>query len=200
MKVQFKGMLLAAAFLLTVTVGCGKKEEPSSAPVPVQQEEMQAAAKPKEEKPAEGFPVPIHADGKVVSINQLDEAQKASVQFAYDIFHTEGIKTENELFEKIKNKYYIQFFPDKKIPKELDKPEQLIADYGSDMLPRYEPNRIVKSIVVMPGVPQGLLVCVPMYIELAGRENLHGVAIVYDTNEKHANGADKNFPVPNIDY
>ncbi|MEZ2659225.1 hypothetical protein [Aneurinibacillus aneurinilyticus] len=190
-------VLLAVVTLLAV--GCQSKEEP----VPVKPTEtvQQATVQPKveEAKPID-FPVPIYSLGKSVKLQDCSEAQKAALQWAYDYFDTQSKHADEKAFyEFMKEKYIKKQYPDGKIPEDIDKPTLAISDYGSDMLPGFTSGQKVKNIVVMPEVTQGLLEVVPMYIMIEGKENYHGVAISYSTNEKCVLGARKEFPVPNIE-
>lgn len=189
-------LLILLVILLSIMTACNKKEDAIPVDVEIETEQQETGqASVKKETTDNSFPVQIHHNGEKVRITDLPEASQAALWWAYDFFNTEEIETEEEFYEFMKEKYYIERYENGMIPEDIDAPKYLFGGYGSDMLPEFISNRKVESIVVNIEVPEGGVMTVPMYLKFKNQENMHAVAISYSMTNKVIYGADTKFPM-----
>lgn len=192
-------LALIAFLAVSVLTACSKDKEQQTQPV--QQEEnkqeeivdVAATEVAQEEKSDNSFPVPITFENKKEKLEELPEATQAAIQWTYDYFNTEGIETEEEFYQMMKEKH----LQNVQINEDVDFIEGQITGYGSEMLPKFIPGQEmeIEYFEVWPEVPVGLTIQVPMYLKFKDKENMHAIAISYNTNEKYVFGASTDFPM-----
>lgn len=198
---KWSKLALIAILAASILTACNKDEEqltqpPAQEETDAQEESVEVTTKEVQEEQADNsFPVPIMFENKKVKLEELPEATQSAIKWSYDYFNTKDIKTEDEFYEMMKNKHYIMYYPDNKIPPDIDKPNLLIAGYGSEMLPSFTSGQVVEEFEVWPEVPVGLNIKVPLYLKIKGKENMQAIAVVYFPDEKRSAGADPEFPM-----